>query len=190
MSGQLSEEFGRKLPKEVRIISGSNLLQIEFAAGSAAVSQACLAKVVEQLTQPQEAVGVPLIKALKDQLTLTKKQTDSRQRYLEQFEAWGGSPIAPTSIEAVLAMLNSEELIKLQPQHQDLSRSLTEPFTQPAKLLAPAYSSVVGVPQSRLAATICGLIGGLCFRLLALFLNRALSHYRSYLSRPEGQDAQ
>jgi len=81
----------------IRNVRGTNLLHIEYAAGSAAVAEAGVAKVFEQLKQSQAVVSAPLIEAPKDQLAFTKKQIDSRESYLAQFEVRGGRPVAPTA---------------------------------------------------------------------------------------------
>lgn len=175
---------------KIRIVRGSNLLHVEYAAGSSAVAEACVARVVELLKQSQAAVAAPLIKALEDQLALTKKQILSRERHLAQFEVRGGRSMAPTSTEAMFVMLKSEELIKLYERYQDQSRGLTEPSTQPAKLLGPIYASDEAVSPKKLPATIIGLVGGLCCGFLAVFLTRGWSRFKSDLRPLDRQDAQ
>lgn len=174
----------------VRVVRGTNLLHIEYAASSPAVAESCVAKVFERLKQYQAAVGAPLIKALEDQLASTKRQVESRERYIALLEARGARAVSPTSGESILMLLKSEELIKLTERYQYESRVLTEPFTQPAKLLGPISASEEAVSRKKSAAAIGFLIGGLCFGLLALFLTRGWSRYKSYLRRLERQDAQ
>lgn len=175
---------------KVGVIRGSNILRVEYAANSAVVAETCVAKVVERLKQSQEAIGALMIKAIEDQLVYTKKQIENRERDLAEFEARGARGRSPTLAESTLMIIKRDELIKLYAKYQDESRMLAEPYTQPMKLLGPIYSNKEAVSLRILFATISGLIGGLCFGLLALFLTRAWSRYKSYLRRSGGQGAQ
>lgn len=171
---------------KARIARGSNLLLIEYIADSAANAEACLGKVVEQLVQSQAVVAAPAIKAMEDQLADTKRQIDSRERFLAQFEARGQRSISPTFTESILMILKSEELIKLQARYHDESRLLKEPLTQPVKLLEPIYSAQDEVYSRKLAVILVGLIGGLCLGALALLVTRHMSHFWKSKSQQYG----
>ncbi len=162
---------------KVAIVKGNNLISIAYRADSVAIAQACMAKIVGRLTHSQAAIAAPLIKELKNQLALTKQQIDDIERVQAQNEKRLARSLV--SNESVLLMLKKEELSRLQKLYREQSIQLSEPFTQPIKLLEPIDISEEAISPKKGIITAVGLITGLFAGLLALFVNRSWRRYRS-----------
>ncbi len=160
---------------KVSIVKGNNLISLAYRADSVALAEACMAKIVDQLSQSQLDIATPLIKELEDQRASTKQQIDDAERFLTQHEK--GLSSAPTG--SVLLMLKREELMKLQKLYREQRIQLTEPLTQPMKLLEPIYAPERAVFPKKLLTVAGGFIGGLFLGLLALFINRGWRRYKS-----------
>jgi uncharacterized protein involved in exopolysaccharide biosynthesis len=72
-----------------------------------------------------------------------------------------------------------EELMKLQRLYREQRIQLTEPLTQPMKLLEPIYAPEKPVYPSKQVSVIGGLFGGLFAGLLALFVSRSWRRHRA-----------
>ena len=160
---------------KVSIVKGNNLVSLAHRADSVALAEACMAKIVGQLSQSQIDIATPLIKELEDQRASTKQQIDDAESFLVQHEK--GLSSAPTG--SVLLMLKREELMKLQKLYREQRIQLTEPLTQPMKLLEPIYAPERAVFPKKLLTVAGGFIGGLFLGLLALFINRGWRRYKS-----------
>lgn len=160
---------------KVSIVKGNNLVSLGYRADSVALAEACMAKIVGQLSQSQIDIATPLIKELEDQRASTKQQIDDAERFLAQHEK--GLSSAPTG--SVLLMLKREELMKLQKLYREQRIQLTEPLTQSMKLLEPIYAPERAVFPKKLLTVAGGFIGGLFLGLLALFINRGWRRYKS-----------
>ena len=160
---------------KISIVKGNNLVSLAYRADSVALAEACMAKIVGQLSQSQIDIATPLIKELEDQRASTKQQIDDAERFLAQHEKSLSS--APTG--SVLLMLKREELMKLQKLYREQRIQLTEPLTQPMKLLEPIYAPERAVFPKKLLTVAGGFIGGLFLGLLALFINRGWRRYKS-----------
>lgn len=160
---------------KVSIVKGNNLVSLGYRADSVALAEACMAKIVGQLSQSQLDIAKPLIKELEDQRASTKQQIDDAERFLTQHEK--GLSSAPTG--SVLLMLKREELMKLQKLYREQRIQLTEPLTQSMKLLEPIYAPERAVFPKKLLTVAGGFIGGLFLGLLAFFINRAWRRYKS-----------
>lgn len=160
---------------KVSIVKGNNLVSLGYRADSVALAEACMAKIVGQLSQSQIDIATPLIKELEDQRASTKQQIDDAERFLAQHE--NGLSSAPTG--SVLLMLKREELMKLQKLYREQRIQLTEPLTQSMKLLEPIYAPEKAVFPKKLLTVAGGFIGGLFLGLLALFINRGWRRYKS-----------
>ncbi len=161
---------------KVNIVKGNNLLSISYRAETAALANACMNKIVTQLTQSQTAIAAPLIKELQDQQTATKQQMDEAERFLAAGERRTSS--SPGSNElSTLMMLKREDLTKLQKLYREQRIQLTEPLTQPMKLLEPIYVPEKPVAPKKLMIIAGSLIGGMFIGLLALFANRSWRRY-------------
>lgn len=160
---------------KVSIVKGNNLVSLGYRADSVALAEACMAKIVGQLSQSQIDIATPLIKELEDQRASTKQQIDDAERFLAQHEK--GLSSAPTG--SVLLMLKREELMKLQKLYREQRIQLTEPLTQSMKLLEPIYAPERAVFPKKLLTVAGGFIGGLFLGLLAFFINRGWRRYKS-----------
>jgi len=160
---------------KVSIVKGNNLVSLGYRADSVALAEACMAKIIGQLSQSQYDIATPLIKELEDQRASTKQQIDDAESFLVQHEK--GLSSAPTG--SVLLMLKREELMKLQKLYREQRIQLTEPLTQPMKLLEPIYAPERAVFPKKLLTVAGGFIGGLFLGLLALFINRGWRRYKS-----------
>ncbi len=160
---------------KVSIVKGNNLVSLAYRADSVALAEICMTKIVGQLSQSQVDIATPLIKELEDQRASTKQQIDNAEKFLAQYEK--GLSSAPTG--TVLLMLKREELMKLQKLYREQRIQLTEPLTQPMKLLEPVYASERAVSPRKLQIAAGGLTGGLFVGLLALFINRSWRRYKS-----------
>lgn len=157
------------------IVKGNSLLSISYRASSAEVAKACMSEIVGRLTAFQSTLAAPLIKELADQRAATKQQIDDTVQFLAQHEK--SLATAPTG--AVLLTLRREELMKLQKLDREQRIQLTEPLTQPMKLLEPIYAADQPVSPKRLLTAGAGLMGGLMLGLLALIGNRGWRRYKS-----------
>ena len=162
---------------KVNIVKGNNLLSISYRAETAALANACMNKIVTQLTQSQTAIAAPLIKELQDQQTSTKKQIDEAELFLAAGEKRAAA--SPGSNElSTLMMLKREDFTKLQKLYHEQRIQLTEPLTQPMKLLEPIYVPEKPVAPKKLMVIAGSLIGGMFIGLLALFANRSWRRYK------------
>ena len=157
---------------KVNLVKGNNLLSISYRAESAALANACMNKIVTQLMQSQTAIAAPLIKELQDQQTATRQQIDEIERFLAAGEKRAGSNELST-----LMMLKREDLTKLQMLYREQRIQLTEPLTQPMKLLEPIYVPEKPVSPKKLMIIAGSLIGGMLIGLLAFFANRSWRRY-------------
>lgn len=162
---------------KVNLVKGNNLLSISYRAETAALANACMNKIVTQLTQSQTAIAAPLIKELQDQQTSTKQQIDDAERFLAAGEKRATS--SPGSNElSTLMMLKREDLTKLQKLYREQRIQLTEPLTQPMKLLEPIYVPEKPVAPKKLMIIAGSLIGGMLIGLLAFLANRSWRLYK------------
>lgn len=157
------------------IVKSNSLLSISYRASSAELAKACMSEIVGRLTAFQSTLAAPLIKELTDQQAATKQQIDDTVQFLAQHEK--SLATAPTG--AVLLTLRREELMKLQKLDREQRIQLTEPLTQPMKLLEPIYAADQPVSPKRLLTAGAGLMGGLMVGLLALIGNRGWRRYKS-----------
>jgi uncharacterized protein involved in exopolysaccharide biosynthesis len=162
---------------KVKIVKGTNLIAISYRGDSSATAQACIEKVVEQITQSQSEIAAPLVEELEDQMAFTKKQIEGAERFLLQLEDRLNRSPASNSSDSVLLMLKREELGKLQKVYREQRVGLTEPLTQPMKLLEPIYASRDALSPKPSLTAVSGLIAGLLVGLIALFLNRSWHRY-------------
>ena len=162
---------------KVNLVKGNNLLSISYRDETAALANACMNKIVTQLTQSQTAIAAPLIKELQDQQTATKQQIDDAERFLAAGEKRATS--SPGSNElSTLMMLKREDLTKLQKLYREQRIQLTEPLTQPMKPLEPIYVPEKPVAPKKLMIIAGSLIGGMFIGLLALLANRSWRRYK------------
>lgn len=162
---------------KVNLVKGNNLLSISYRAESAALANACMNKIVTQLTQSQTAIAAPLIKELQDQQISTKQQIEDAERFMAAGEKRATS--SPGSNElSTLMMLKREDLTKLQKLYREQRIQLTEPLTQPMKLLEPIYVPEKPVAPKKLMIIAGSLIGGMLIGLLAFFANRSWRRYK------------
>ncbi len=162
---------------KVNLIKGNNLLSISYRAESSVLANACISKIVTQLTHSQAAIAAPLIKELQSQQVSTKQQIDDVERFLAAGEKRATS--SPVSGElSTLMLLKRGDLTTLQKLYREQRVQLTEPLTQPIKLLEPIYAPEKPVSPKRLMVVAISLIGGLFIGLLALFVNRSWRGYK------------
>ena len=162
---------------KANLVKGNSLLSISYRAASAALANTCMGKIVEHLTQSQSAIAAPLLKELEDQRTSTKQQIDEAEHFLALSDKRAAQPSDSDFLSAVI-MLKREELMKLQKLYREQRIQLTEPLTQPMKLLEPIYVSEKPVFPKKMITLCGGLIGGLFAGLLVLFVNRSWCRYR------------
>ena len=160
---------------KVSIVRGTNLISVSYRGNSPAIAEACTEKIVGHITQSQAAIAAPLLKKLDEQRASTKKQIDDAERFLLQYENQVKRP--PTSSDSVFLMLKSEGLDKLQKLYREQAVGLTEPLTQPMKLVAPIYAPREALSQKPLLTVVGGFVAGLFFGLAALFFNRSWHRY-------------
>lgn len=164
---------------KVNLVKGNNLLSISYRAETAALANACMNKIVTQLKQSQTAIAAPLIKELQDQQTVTKQQMDDAERFLAAGEKRAAA--SPGSNElSTLMMLKREDLTKLQKLYREQRIQLTEPLTQPMKLLEPIYVPEKPVVPKKLMIIAVSLIGGIFVGMLALFASRSWRRYKEF----------
>ena len=153
----------------VKVIKGTNLITISHRGDSPAIAVACTEKIVKHLIELQAAIAAPLLKQLDEQKASTKKQIDDAERFLLQYEK--RLKRALTSSDSVFLMLKSEELDKLQKLYREQSVTLTEPLTQPMKLMVPIYAPTDAVPRKPLLKVFGGFVAGLIVGLVTMFFN-------------------
>ncbi len=161
----------------VNLVKGNDMLSVSYRAETAALANACMNKIVSRLTQSQAAIAAPLIKELQDQQTSTKQLIDTAERFLAVDEKRKTS--SPNLNElSTLMMLKREELTKLQKLYREQRIQLTEPLTQPMKLLEPVYVPEKPVAPNKLMIIASSVIVGMLIGLLALFANRSWRRYK------------
>lgn len=178
-------DSANKLVKKVKanIVKGNSLLLISYRASTAALAEACTAKVVELLMQSQKAIATPLIKELEEQHALTKQQLDQTERFLAQGEKRiSALPVSVASQELfTLLLLKRGDLLELQELYRGQRTQMTAPLTQPLKLLEPIYAPTESVAPRKLIIGFGGLIGGLFIGLLVLFTRLSWRRYKESL---------
>jgi len=162
---------------KVNLVKGNNLLSISYRAETAAQANACMSKIVTQLTQSQTAIAAPLIKELQDQQISTKQEIDDAERFLAAVEKRATS-LSGSNELSTLMMLKREDLTKLQKLYREQRIQLTEPLTQPMKLLEPIYVPEKPVAPKKLMIIASSLIGGMLIGLLAFFANLSWRRYK------------
>lgn len=163
---------------KAKLVKGNNLLSISYRAASAPLANNCIDSIVFNLTKSLSAIAAPLIKELEEQTAVTKKQIDDLERFLTSLD----NQAAKSSISnelSTLRILRLEELLKLKKLYREQRIQLSEPLTQPTKLLEPIYVPDTPVLPRNLIAVLGGLMVGLFAGLLALFLNRGWRRYKS-----------
>lgn len=173
----------RKLAKDVKtnIVKGTNLLSITYRAESVTVAKTCIRKIVGQLTKTLSVIATPLIAELEEQRTSTKQQIGEAERFLARSSA-PSVPFAGSG-ESVLVMLKRDELWNLQKLYREQRIQLTEPLTQPMKLLGPIYGSDNAVHPNKPVAAGSGLLGGAFAGLVALLLYGSWRNSKSLRTR-------
>jgi len=171
---------------KVSIVKGANLIAVSYRGNSPAIAETCTEKIVGRVTELQSLIAAPLLKKLDEQRASTKKQIDDAQRFLLQYENQLKRPL--TSSDSVFLMLKSEELDKLQKLHREQEVGLTEPLTQPMKLVAPIYAPKVPVFPKTPVTMLVGVIAGLIVGLLALFFNRSWHRFADPRSQATSTD--
>jgi hypothetical protein len=167
----------KKLTESVKvsIVRGTNLIAISYRGYSPANAEACTEKIVEHITELQTLIAAPLLKKLDEQRASTKKQIDDAERFLLQYENQLKSSSAFS--ESVFLMLKSDHLDNLRKLYREQGIGLSEPLTQPMKLMAPIYAPTEAVYPKIPATIFGGLIVGLTFGLVALFFYRSWHRY-------------
>jgi uncharacterized protein involved in exopolysaccharide biosynthesis len=162
---------------KVNLVRNNNLLSITYRAKSATLANACMSKILTQMTQFQTTIAAPLIKELQGQQSSTKQQIEDAERFLAAGEKRVKS--SPGSNElSILMVLKVEELTKLQKLYREQRIQLTEPLTQPMKLLEPIYVPEKPVAPKKLVVIASGLTGGMLIGLLAFFANRSWCRHK------------
>lgn len=149
-------------------LKGISLVQVSYRAESVEIAEACVAAVTARLAKTQASLAEPIVKNLKDQLEITKRQLGEAERFQSQIEkrAMTMDPSDSKFSQAML-MLNAalskrDEILKLQKLYTEQSMQLSEPLTSPAKLFEPIDASNNAVfPKiglSILAGALLGLI--------------------------------
>ncbi len=162
---------------KVNFVKGNNLLSIRYRAETALLANACMNKIVTQLTQSQTAIAAPLLKEFQDQQIFTKQQIDDLERFLAAHEKRAtGSPY-PNELHSLM-ISKRDDLTRLQKLYREQRILLTEPLTQPMKLLEPIYVDEKPVAPIKLMIIAISLIGGMLIGLLALFTNRSWRRYK------------
>lgn len=162
---------------KVNLVKGNNMLSISYRAETPALANACMNEIVSRLTQSQAAIAAPLIKELLDQQTTTKQLIDIAERFLAIEEKRGSSSSTLNELSALM-MLKREDLTKLQKLYREQRIQLTEPLTQPMKLLEPIYVPEKPVAPKKLTIVAGGVIAGMLIGLFALFANRSWRRYK------------
>lgn len=157
-------------------LKGGSLIQISFRAPSVAVAQACVAAVVVQLAKSQAEIASPIIKALEEQLAVTRQRLSEAEAFQVQLEKRAGSANM-SSLLLWRALGKGEEVARLQKQLLEQSVQLSAPVTQPLQLLEPISAPEDAVFPKKTAAIVGGLIGGFVAGLLALFVSRSRRRY-------------
>ncbi len=161
------------------VVKGNSLIQISYRADSAAIAEACVLAVKEQLTKSQDAIAAPIIKTLEEQQRLTKMQLDEAEKFQLQVEkrAMTLDPSDAKFSQAMLllnaALSKREEVSKLRRQYADQSLQLSPPLTQSAMLFEPIYSPDQAVFPKKTPTALGGLIGGLVIGGVLLFVRRS-----------------
>lgn len=169
------------------LAKGNTLLSIGYRANSAALAEACVAKIVVQLTQSQAVIADSLIKELEEQRTTTKQQIEDAERFLKQSERLEALSSNSNGL-SILLMLKRDELMKLQKLYREQRLQLTEPLTHPMKLLGPIYAPEKAIWPKKSIAAVGGLVLGVFVGLLALLVAR-FSKQAAAVERPDGEYA-
>jgi uncharacterized protein involved in exopolysaccharide biosynthesis len=162
---------------KVYLVRNNNLMSISYRAESATLAKACISKIVTQITQTQTTLVAQLIKELHDQQSSIKRQIDDAERFFAVTEQRTKSSPSLSGLDALL-VLKREELLKLQKHYRELRIQMTEPLTQPAKLLEPIYVPEKPVAPKKLMVIASGLTGGMLIGLMAFFANRSWYRYK------------
>lgn len=161
------------------LIKGNALIRVSYQAASPAIAEACVAGVVNQLAKAQGEIAAPLMKTLKEQQQNTKQQLDEAERFENQIEKRvltmdpSGAQFSQSMLLLSAAMSKKDEISKLRKAYAEQSVLLSEPLTQPTKLLEPIYASDRAVFPKKGVTLASGLMGGLFLGLLALLVRNS-----------------
>lgn len=162
---------------KVNLVKANNLLSITYRTRSATLANTCMNKIVMRLTQSQTAIATPLIEELRAQQISTKQQIDEAERFIAAKERSAKSSSGSNESFALM-MFKREDLTKLQKLYREQRIQLTEPLTQPMKLLEPIYVPEKPVAPKKLLIIVSSLIGGMFIGLLAFLCNRSWRRYK------------
>lgn len=153
-------------------IKSSTLVQIQYRSTSKEKVEVCIKKIVEQLKFSQHVSQAPLIKNLETQLELTKKQIDDAEKFLKEFNE-RMIKMEASQIDSALLYLDvkskREELIGLRKLYNDQSAALSEPLTQPLRLLEKINVSANPVFPNKMLTILAAVLAGFFIALLSLF---------------------
>lgn len=157
------------------LIKGNSLIQVSYRAGTPKVAEGCVTAVVGHLTRVQADLAAPLMRALEEQRELTKHQLDEAEQYQAQLrnQIRHSSNASDNFSQYLLrdaVYSTQDEVYRLRRLFIDQTLQLTEPITQPVKLLEPIYSPDLVVYPNKWGVVLGGLIGGLLVGGIALFV--------------------
>lgn len=161
-------------------VKNNALIQISYRGSSPQRAGICVEAVVNRITQSQAELGAPLINSLQEQLILTKQQLVEAERFQAKIEG-RAIGISESNWSSSLMVLNAlskrDDVALLQKSLIQLRAQLSEPMTQPTRLLEPIYAPERAVFPKKSLTILSGLIGGLIsgvgLACLVYFVRRA-----------------
>lgn len=157
------------------LIKGNSLVQISYVADSPPLAEGCLAAVINQLQKAQSQIAEPIIKTLEEQRVLTKQQLADAEKIQAQIEN-RAMTLDPSDAKFSSSMLmlgatlsKREEIARLRKVYTEQSLLLSEPMTQPVKLLEPIYASENPVYPKRMLVVLVALVLGMVAGALTFF---------------------
>lgn len=157
------------------LIKGNALIQISYTADSPKDAESCLVAIINQLTKVQSQIAAPIIKTLEEQRLLTKQQLADAEKVQSQIEhrmmTLNPSDAKFSSFTLMLgtALSKREEIARLRKVYNEQSLLLSEPMTQPVKLLEPIYTQTSPVYPKKMLSILIGLTAGIFLGALLFY---------------------
>lgn len=145
------------------VVKNNSLLQISYRAGSPEQASACVTALVTNIVQIQTETAKGLIKTIEEQRKLVQDQLLEAERFQERIEkravSASGNDLA-SSLLIFNALSKSEDIAFLRNKLISLRTRLSEPLTQPAKILEPVYAPNNVVYPIKSLVILSGVMGG------------------------------
>ncbi len=156
-----------------RQVKNNSLIQLSFRAPSAAVAESCVNAIMAHLASSQVAIGEPLVKALEEQLALTRKQLVEAEAFQHNLDKRVAALQDGPSVMMLSALSKRGEILRLQKNLNEQALWLSAPLTQPMQLLEAIYAPESPVFPNKLSALAGGVFGGLILGGLGFFMRRS-----------------